>query len=294
MDYVLQVKNLCKTYKGADFKLQDVSFAIPRGSIMGFVGKNGAGKSTTINAILNLIQKDSGEITLFGETMTDATKAIRNDIGVVFDSVHFSSELTAKKLEKVLADIYENWDKELYFSYLKRFNIPDNKRIKTLSRGMTMKLSISVALSHASKFLVLDEATAGLDPVVREEILDVFLEFVEDENNAILLSSHISSDLEKISDYITFIDNGRIILTEKKDTLIYEYGIARMKQADFEKLRSSEYISCRQRGLQHEVLVKNKKEFIKCYPNIVVDNTGIDEILPLITKEEIYLHGDMS
>ncbi len=294
MNYVLQVENLCKTYKGANFKLQDVSFAIPKGSIMGFVGKNGAGKSTTINAILNLIQRDSGDITLFGQTMTDSTKTIRNDIGVVFDSVHFSGELTAKKLEKVLADIYENWDRQLFLSYLSRFNIPDNKRIKTLSRGMTMKLSISVALSHGSRFLVLDEATAGLDPVVREEVLDVFLEFVEDENNSIFLSSHISSDLEKISDYITFIDNGRIILTEKKDTLIYEYGIARMKQADFNRLNSGEYVAFRQRGLQHEVLIKNKREFIKCYPNIIVDNTGIDEILPLITKDQIYPYGDMS
>lgn len=286
MGFALEISNLCKSYKNTDFKLQDVSFSIPKGSIVGFVGKNGAGKSTTINAILNIIHKDSGEITFFGEPMTDDTKSIRNNIGVVFDSIHFSQDLTPKKLDKVLNDIYENWDSVQFFLYLERFHIPTNKKIKTFSRGMTMKLSISVALSHRAKLLILDEATAGLDPVVREEVLDVFLEFVESEENSILLSSHISSDLEKISDYIIFIDNGKIILTEKKDTLIYEYGIARMKQGDFDKLDKTEYLSVRKRGLQLEVLIRNKIQFSREYPNVVIDNATIDEILPLLTKEE--------
>lgn len=286
MDYALQINNLCKSYKNTDFKLQNVSFNIPKGSIVGFVGKNGAGKSTTLNAILNIIHKDSGNVTFFGEAMTDNTKSIRNDIGVVFDSIHFSGELTPKKLEKVLNDIYENWDSALFFSYLERFHISNNKKIKTFSRGMTMKLSISVALSHKAKLLILDEATAGLDPVVREEMLDVFLEFVENENNSILMSSHISTDLEKISDYIIFIDNGEIILTEKKDTLVYEYGIARMKQCDFDKLDKSEYLALRKRGLQLEVLVENKNQFLREYPNVIVDTATIDEILPLLTTEE--------
>ncbi len=285
MNYALQIKDLCKFYKSSDFKLQNISFDIPTGAIMGFVGKNGAGKSTTINTILNIIHKDSGYVKFFGNEMTDDDKLIRNDIGVVFDSVNFSGELTPKMLEKVLNDIYSNWDKEKFFAYLERFNIPKNNKIKTLSRGMTMKLSISVALSHKAKLLILDEATAGLDPVVREEILDVFLEFVEDENNSILISSHISTDLEKIADYITFIDNGKIILVEKKDALIYEYGIARMKQSDFDKLDKQEYIAYRKRGLQIEVLVQSKTKFSREYPNIVLDNATIDEILPLIAKE---------
>lgn len=286
MDFALQINNLCKSYKNTDFKLQNVSFNIPQGAIVGFVGKNGAGKSTTINAILNIIYKDSGEVTFFGEAMTDASKLMRNDIGVVFDAVHFSGDLTPKKLEKVLSDIYEHWDSVLFFSYLERFHIPTNKKIKTFSRGMTMKLSISVALSHKARLLILDEATAGLDPVVREEMLDVFLEFVEDENNSILISSHISTDLEKISDYIVFIDNGEIILIEKKDTLVYEYGIARMRQSDFEKLDKSEYIAVRKRGLQFEALIENKSKFSRAHPNVVTDNATIDEILPLLTKEE--------
>ncbi len=285
MSYALKIENLCKSYKGSDFKLDNVSICIPKGTIVGFVGKNGAGKSTTINTILNIIHKDSGTVDFFEEYMNDRNICFKNDLGVVFDSLNFSGELTPKKLEKVLSEIYSKWNKDLFFEYLERFKLPTDKKIKTFSRGMSMKLSISVALSHEAKLLILDEATAGLDPVVREEILDVFLEFVEDENNSILISSHISSDLEKIADYITFIDNGKIILNEAKDTLIYDYGIARMKKNDFEKLDKSEYIAYRQRGLQTEVLISNKHVFSREYPNIVVDNSTIDEILPLITKE---------
>lgn len=285
MDFALQIDNLCKSYKNTDFALQNVSFNIPKGSIVGFVGKNGAGKSTTINAVLNIIHRDSGEVTFFGKAMTDASKLMRNDIGVVFDTICFSGDLTPKKLERVLKDIYEHWDSTMFFSYLERFHIPLDKKIKTFSRGMTMKLSIGVALSHKATLLILDEATAGLDPVAREEILDVLLEFVEDERNSIFISSHISSDLEKIADYITFIDNGKIILTEKKDTLIYEYGIARMKQSDFDELDTSEYLAARKRGLQLEVLVGDKTRFSREYPNVVIDNATIDEILPLLTRE---------
>ncbi|NCC08360.1 MAG: ABC transporter ATP-binding protein [Clostridia bacterium] len=286
MDFALEVNKLCKAYKDTAFKLQNVSFNIPKGSIVGFVGKNGAGKSTTINAVLNILHKDSGEVAFFGKAMTDDAKYIRNDIGVVFDTVHFSGELTPKKLERVMKDIYENWDGALFLAYLERFHIPADKKIKTFSRGMTMKLSISSALSHKAKLLILDEATAGLDPVVREEILDLLLEFVENEENSILMSSHISSDLEKVADYIIFIDNGKIILSEKKDTLIYEYGIARMKQSDFDTLDKSEYLSARKRGLQLEVLIENKKQFTRAHPDIVTDNATIDEILPMLTKEE--------
>ncbi len=286
MKTALQINNLRKSYKKADFQLENVSLKIPNGSIMGFVGKNGAGKSTTINAVLNIVQKDSGEVTIFGQTMTDDNRMIRNDIGVVFDTLHFSGELTPKKLEKVCRDVYENWQKDTFFTYLERFQLPVNKKIKTFSRGMTMKLSISVALSHKAKLLILDEATAGLDPVAREELLDVLLEFVEEEDHSILMSSHVSSDLEKAADYITFIDQGKIILTEEKDTLLYQYGIARMKQSDFEKLDASEYLAARKRGLQLEVLVQNKGQFSREYPGIVVDNATIDEILPLLTQED--------
>ena len=286
MDYILEVQNLCKTYPDRKFRLNNVSFGVNKGTIVGLVGKNGAGKSTTINAILNIINKDSGGIKLFGEEIRDGEEDTRNDLAVVFDNISFNGELTPQKLEKVLGEVYKNWDKEAFYQLLGRFDLPCDKKIKTFSRGMAMKLSISVALSHKARLLILDEATAGLDPVVREEILDIFLEFIEDENNAILLSSHISSDLEKVADYIIFIDNGTIILNETKDRLLYEYGIVRMKQKDFDSLNKSEYIAFRKRGLQFEALVSDKKLFAKKHPDVVVDSTTIDEMLALLTKGE--------
>lgn len=286
MKDALQITNLCKSYKKTDFSLKNVTITIPCGSIMGFVGKNGAGKSTTINALLGIGFKDSGTVKLFGHDLDDNNIDIRNEIGVVFDNTHFSIENTPIMIEKVMKDIYNNWDSNQFYAFLERFSLPINKKVKTFSRGMMMKLSAAVALSHNASFLILDEATAGLDPVAREELLDILLEFVEDENHSILMSSHISSDLERVADYISFIHNGEIILTESKDTLIYDYGIARMKQDDFKNLNKSEYISSRKRGLQMEVLIRNKKEFIRSYPNLVVDNTNIDELLALLTKEE--------
>ncbi len=285
MSYSLEVNNLCKTYKDHDFKLDNIHLKVPTGSIVGFVGKNGAGKSTTINALLNMIQRDSGSIKFFGKEMLDLDRNIRNDIGVVFDSINFSGELTPIKLEKVLSEIYDYWNREQFFKYMNILQIPTEKKIKEFSRGMSMKLSICVALSHNAKLLILDEATGGLDPVIREVVLDLFLEFVENENHSIFISSHISSELEKIADYITFINDGKIILTEKKDTLIYEYGIARMKEADFEKLQKCDYLNYRKRGLQIEVLVTNKNTFTSLYPDIIVDNSTIDEILSLLTME---------
>lgn len=287
MSYALKIENLNKTYENSDFKLDNVSFEIPKGSIVGFVGKNGAGKSTTINTMLNLLNKDSGKIEILGEEMTDDSIDLRDKLGVVFDSTNFNSELTLTMLEKVFSSIYKNWNKQQFFDLVKRFDLPINKKIATFSHGMTMKVGLCVALSHDAKLLILDEATSGLDPVVREEILDIFLEYVENEENSILLSSHISSDLENVCDYIVFINNGKIVLKESKDVLIYEYGIARMKQSDFDNLDKSQYISHRKRGLQIEAIVKNKKEFTKENSQIVVDNATIDEILQIIIKGDV-------
>ncbi len=181
MNYALQINNLCKTYKNTDFSLQNVSLAIPQGSIMGFVGKNGAGKSTTINTLLNIAFKDSGTVKFYGDDLDDQNIDTRNEIGVVFDTTHFSVENTPARIEKVMHDIYTNWDRKEFYRLLERFSLPHNKKITTFSRGMVMKLSAAVALSHHAKFLILDEATAGLDPVAREELLDILLEFVGDE-----------------------------------------------------------------------------------------------------------------
>lgn len=286
MDYILEVKDLSKQYRQSGFSLNAVSFGVPYGSIVGFVGENGAGKTTTISCILNALFKDSGTVTLFGREMTDADTQLREEIGVVFDTNHFSEHLNALQLSKVMQGIYSKWDQKLFLDYLDQFQIPLSKKIKSFSRGMAMKLSIAVALSHHSKLLILDEATSGLDPVVRDEILDVFLEFVQDDKHSIFLSSHITSDLEKIADYITFLHNGSIILTEKKDELLYQYAAIRCRQAQFESMDKADIISYRKRDYQVDVLVKNKKEIERKYKDLIVDTISVDEILLLLVKGE--------
>lgn len=286
MNDILEVEKLCKTYEKSDFRLKDVSFCVPGGSIMGFVGENGAGKTTTINCILNALFKDSGTVRIFGKEMSDEDTLIREDLGVVFDNSSFSGQLDAGKLSRVMAGIYSRWDHEEFVRYLEKFQIPANKKIRTFSRGMSMKLSIAVALSHQPKLLILDEATTGLDPVVRDEILDVFLDFVQDEDHSILLSSHITSDLEKIADYITFIHQGAILLTASKDELIYEYAVMRCKQSQFDVVEKPDILAYRKRDYQVDVLVKNRKEMERKYRDVVIDQVSIDDIMLLLIKGE--------
>ena len=223
MTYAIEVSNLRKKVK--QFQLNDVSFSLPTGTIMGFVGENGAGKTTTIKCILNLLKKDAGTIKLFGVNSTDDNLAIKEQIGVVLDDIHFPESLTPQQINKFLQKTYINWNPPYYFELLKQLKVPINKPIKEFSRGMKMKLSITIALAHHPNLLILDEPTSGLDPIVRDEILDLFLEFMQDENHSILFSSHITSDLEKIADYITFIHEGEILFSENKDDLLYELGI---------------------------------------------------------------------
>lgn len=284
MKHSLEVERLSKRYPDSKFKLDDINFNIPKGTIVGLVGENGAGKTTTISIILNIISKDSGEVKLFGKEMHDEDTIIREDIGVVFDAINFPETLTPTRLSKVMDGIYKKWDKEYFIKLLERWNIPLNRKFKEFSRGMSMKLSIATALSHHPRLLILDEATSGLDPIAREEMLDVFLEFVEDENNSILISSHITSDLEKIADYITFIDNGKVILTEEKDQLIYDYGIARCDGYKFENIEDEDVLAFRKKGFQFDILVNNKTKFKDKYRDIIVDSTSIEEIMLLLLK----------
>ena len=284
MDAILVVNNLSKQYKNSDFCLDDVSFSVPSGSIMGFVGENGAGKSTTIGCILNTLTKDSGSVEIFGKEMTDKSTDIRDDIGVVYDTCAFPVHLTAAKISSAMQHIYTNWDNDLFQQYLKKFKLPEKKKIKEFSRGMTMKLSVAAALAHRPKLLILDEATSGLDPIVRDDILDVFLDFVQDESNSILLSSHITSDLEKVADYITFIHDGKIIFSEKKDSLRYEYGVMRLKAAQFEQVDKADMLAHRKHDYQIDVLVADKAAAAKKYSDVVIDNVAIEEIMLMLVK----------
>ncbi|NGZ75260.1 ABC transporter ATP-binding protein [Saccharibacillus alkalitolerans] len=284
MTYSLEIDNLTKTYPGSDFRLDNVSFSIPRGTIMGFVGENGAGKTTTMNAVLNIVKKDGGTIKIFGREMGDKDRDIREQVGVVFDGANFPEMLTPARLAKVMAGTYKQWDQERFLNMTARFNLDTGKKIGRYSRGMKMKLALAVALSHRPKLLILDEATAGLDPIVRDEILSVFLEFIEDEDHSILMSSHITGDLEKIADYITFIHRGQIRLTESKDRLIYEYGIVRCKAEQFRLIDRADMMAYRKRDYQIDVLVNNRAAFERKYGGMVVDRGSIDEIMLLLVK----------
>ena len=286
MNNILEVQNLTRHFPKSDFCLENISFSIPYGSIVGFVGENGAGKTTTISCILNTLSKDGGTIKLFGKEMTDSDVSLREDIGVVFDAGNFSGSLSARRLSKIMQGVYARWDDFVYTDYLSRFRLPPDQKIKTYSKGMTMKLAIAAALSHSPKLLILDEATSGLDPVVRDEMLDVFLDFVQDESHSIFLSSHITSDLEKVADYIAFIHSGKIILTAKKDDLIYKYGVMRCKASGFDAIDQKDILAYRKRDYQIDALVADRKAAQFKYKNIVTDQVSIDEIMLLLIKGE--------
>jgi ABC-2 type transport system ATP-binding protein len=283
----INVKNLTKNYK--DFTLNKISFSVPKGSIMGFVGENGAGKTTTIKAILDLIRVEEGEVTILGSGAKDLSAEIKSQIGVVFDGSNLHDNLNVKNINLVMRNIYHNWDERVFNEYVKKFQLPENKIIKDFSRGMKMKLSIAIALSHHSKLLILDEATSGLDPMVRDEILDIFLEFIQDEEHTILLSSHIISDIEKIADYVTFIHQGKIIFSESKDDLIYHHGVVRCRKEDASGVDRSFVIGIRENSYGVELLIRNKEEFQKRFRQYVVEKTSIEEIMLFISrgKEQI-------
>lgn len=277
MNYAIEIKEVSKTY--GSFSLDKVSFKVPSGCIMGFVGENGAGKTTTIKSMLNLIHTESGSINILGMDVIKDERKIKEQIGVVFDESYFHENLNIREVSKIMSHIYSKWDAELFEQYITKFKIPKDKIVKEFSNGMRMKLSIAVALSHNAKILILDEATSGLDPVVRDEILEIFLEFIQEEDHTIFISSHITSDLEKIADYITFIHGGKIIFSENKDDLIYNYGVVRCKKEEVSKLNQKNIIGIRENKFGCEVMVSNKKEVEREHRNLVVDSTTIEEII---------------
>jgi len=231
----IEVSNLSKSYNG--FKLDNISFSLPKGSIMGLVGENGAGKSTTIRLIMNAAARNGGAVRVLGcDNQSPDFVRVKEDIGVVLDEAYFPEVITAANVNSIMKNTFHNWDSGCFFDYLKKFRLPEKKAFKDFSRGMKMKLAIAAALSHDPKLLILDEATSGLDPIIRDEILDIFNDFTRDENHSVLLSSHIVSDLEKICDYIAFIHNGRLVFCEEKDRLLDEYAIVKLSKSAFEAI----------------------------------------------------------
>ena len=273
----IEISGLTKKYDG--FTLDKISFNVAKGSIMGFIGQNGAGKSTTIKAILNVIGIDGGSIKILGRDHLKDEYEIKEQIAAVFDEMPFYEGFTAKQLSVMFGGLYANWDEAKYFGYLERFALPQKKKIGKFSKGMKMKLQIATALSHGAKLLVMDEATTGLDPVVRSEILDIFREYLEDENNSILMSSHITTDLEKIADSVTFIDKGKILLTGYKDEILENHGMIKCSKADFEGIAKEDYISARVNDFGVEVMVADRVAAKRSYPGLTIDKTNLEEIM---------------
>lgn len=250
----IEIKSLCKSY--GDFAIVNMNLTLPGGCILGLVGENGAGKSTTIKLILDIVHKDSGTITVLGKDNVNDNRILKEDIGVVIDEVSFNSCFNAVQIGRIMSHSYENWSKDEYSRLLNKLSIPLNKKFKEFSKGMKMKLGIAVALSHNPKLLILDEATSGLDPVVRDEITDIFMEFTRDENHSVLISSHIVSDLEKMCDYIAFLHNGRLLLMEEKDKLINEYAIVHCTDDQLSAIDSSAVAGVRSSPYGTQAIVK--------------------------------------
>lgn len=280
MTNALTISGLTKTYP--DFILDNVSFAVPSGSIVGLIGENGAGKSTTINAALGLIQKEAGQVSILGKEKIDNDTKER--IGVVFDGSNYPEILSPKKINRIMKNIYRSWNEQIYFSLLKQFSLPLDKQVKQFSKGMKMKLAISVAFSHQSNLLILDEATSGLYPVMRDDILDMLLEFVQEEERSILVSSHITSDLEKIADYIVFIHKGKVVFSKPKDALMEQYGIIKCGTAQFEALDKADITAYRKMDYEWQVLITNREKMERKYPKAMIVPATIDEIMLLYIK----------
>ncbi len=273
----IEIKNLTKKYDG--FTLDNVSFDVPKGSIMGFIGQNGAGKTTTINSLLNIINWDSGEIKLLGQEMPEHEYEVKEQISAIFDVLPFNDDLSAKQLTRIMRGIWKEWNEDAFLNYLERFQLPFKKKFGQFSKGMKMKLQIAAALSHHARILIMDEATTGLDPVVRNEILDIFLEYLQDEENAILMSSHITSDLEKVADRVSFIDKGKLLLTGVKDEILDAHGIMRVGKKELADIDREDYISARVTDFGADLMVADRAKAARKYPAALIDKTTLEEIM---------------
>lgn len=272
----LEIRGLTKHF--ADFTLDDLNLTLPGGCILGLIGENGAGKSTTIRLILGMLRADSGTVTILGQDSRENPVLTKQDIGVVLDEVGIPECMTPKQVGKVMANVFLRWNAETYQGLLARFSLPENKKFKEFSKGMKMKLGLAVALSHEAKLLILDEATGGLDPVVRDEVVDMLAEFTRDETHAILISSHIVSDLEKLCDYVAFLHKGKLLLCEEKDLLLSEYGILHCKP---EELPENGVLHKKQNAYGVEAIVR--RDAVK--PETALSPISMEELFVFMSKE---------
>lgn len=285
MKNAIEIKNLTKQY-GTSFKLGEINLNIPSGYIIGLIGENGAGKTTLIKSILNVLHIDSGSISIFSKDYLKDEAIIKEDIGVVLDNSFFPEILCVKDLNSIMKDVYKNWNTDTFNKYLQDFKIEPNKQIKELSKGMRKKLEIAVALSHNPKLLILDEPTSGLDPVVRQDILNIFQNFISDESHTILLSTHITSDLEQIADEIVFIDSGKIVLQDSRDNIIDYFGILKCDEDTFKSIDTSDIVKFKKNKYNYEVLIKDISKLKKKYKNCIIDQITLEDLMVLMIKGE--------
>ncbi|MBA4601759.1 ABC transporter ATP-binding protein [Thermoactinomyces mirandus] len=285
MEKVLDFINVSKHYM--DFSLKNVTFSLERGYIMGFIGPNGAGKSTTIKLMMNLIKKDSGQIKIFGLDCEKNNIAIKERIGFVYDENLFYGELTVQEMKDFIRPFYKKWDESLFARYIKEFNLPLKKKIKHLSKGMKMKFSLAIALSHHAELLIMDEPTSGLDPVIRNELLDALQFLLQDENKSVFFSTHITSDLEKVADFITIINQGEILLSKTKDELLEEYCIVKGRKELLNSNHQKHFIGLKKNKYGFEALAGNKREITKLFgDSVVVEKPSLDDILLFLTRKD--------
>lgn len=283
MENILEIQSLNKAYDG--FALKDVTFALPKGYIMGFVGQNGSGKTTTIRSILKMAKIDSGKISVFGLDSVTDTIAIKERLGVVFDSLYLAEHLNVKLIEKQMKPFYKDWSSEEFFRRIKEFDLPDNKRVGDFSKGMKMKLMIAIALSHKAELIILDEPTSGLDPVARDELLDILAEYIEDENRGVLFSTHITADVERIADYVTILHNGKVWFTGEKDDLSEKYAVIKGAEADIPAALKEKMIGFHAYRNGFEALIPTD-DLSGIPSSLEYEKASIDEILVYIAKED--------
>lgn len=278
MDNIIEVKDLRKEYK--DFTLMDISFSLERGYIMGFIGPNGAGKSTTIKLIMNLVHKNSGEVKIFGLDNIKDEKEVKNRIGFVYDDNYFYEELTIERMKNIIARFYKNWDEAAFNKYIKDFDLNPKKKIKELSKGMKMKFSLAVALSHKAELIIMDEPTSGLDPVFRREILDILYSLIQDEQKSILFSTHITTDLEKIADYITFLNNGEIIFSKQKDEIMDNYAIVKGGLELLNSNTKKEFLGIRENSFGFEALIDDGEKARRLFKDkVAIERPSLEDIM---------------
>jgi len=287
METILEIKNINKTYKKSDFALEDISFSVPYGAIMGLIGENGSGKTTTLSIILGILRKNTGTINIMGRPYHIDDTEMKEKIGVVFDTNYFPEVFSPRDISKIFKKIYHRWDDMCFFDMLKKYDIGEKQKVKAMSHGTKSMLAIITALAQRPELLILDEPTGGIDPVRREEVLDMFLDFISDGKKSIVFSSHITSDLEKIADYITFIHKGKMLYTAEKDLFLYQYGIIRCNQETFETLNrdyKSEILRYVTRDYQYRILVKDQQ---KIPPGeFILENPTLEEVMYLVSRGE--------